>query len=81
MVIIYLTSPMLAAISGAFGLIGICWGWRNDNRLPWSAVAFVVWLFMWGYACLIIAPVEYTVLGSALWSVARKGEVVINVAP
>ena len=48
--------PWVALICGCLGVTGICWGWRNDKRRPWSVVALVGGIGLWFYACLILLP-------------------------
>ena len=46
------------AIAGFFTAL---WGWynlRNEQNLPWSGIAFLVGMGMWGWACSLYTGVS-----------------------
>ena len=43
-------------VSGILGIFGICWGWRNTKRRPWSSLGFIVGCALWVYACFSLLP-------------------------
>jgi hypothetical protein len=42
--------------SGAVGVVGIWWGWRNDRHGIWGTVSLVGGAMLWVYACFVLLP-------------------------